>query len=111
MNSTWRRKTASSLFVGFCGVSVLLALVPLAFILFFVIGQGIQALNIDFFIRMPKPVGETGGGMANAIVGTLMLAGLGALFAIPVGVVSGIYMSEFAGSRFAALVRFSADTL
>jgi phosphate transport system permease protein len=60
---------------------------------------------------MPKPVGETGGGMANAIVGTLMLAGLGALFAIPVGVVSGIYMSEFAGTRFAAFVRFSADTL
>jgi phosphate transport system permease protein len=111
MTRTSRRKAASSLFVGFCALSVLLALVPLAFILFFVVSQGIQALNLDFFIRMPKPVGEAGGGMANAIVGTLILTGLGALFAIPIGVVSGIYMSEFAGTRFASAVRFSADTL
>jgi phosphate transport system permease protein len=60
---------------------------------------------------MPTPVGEAGGGMANSIVGTLMLSGLAAIMAVPVGVVSGIYMSEYAGSRFAAAVRFSADTL
>ena len=60
---------------------------------------------------MPKPVGETGGGMANAIVGTLILTGLGSAFAVPIGVLSGVYMSEYAGTRFASLVRFAADTL
>jgi phosphate transport system permease protein len=101
----------SSLFVGFCAASVLVALVPLAFILFFVVSQGIQALNLAFFTHMPMPVGEPGGGMANAIVGTLMLTGLAALMAVPIGVVSGVYMSEYAGTRFASLVRFAADTL
>jgi phosphate transport system permease protein len=109
--STARRKLASSLFVGFCGLSVLLALMPLAFVLFFVISQGIRALNVAFFLNMPAPVGEIGGGMANAIVGTLIISGLAALFAVPIGVISGVYMSEYAGTRFAALVRFSADTL
>jgi phosphate transport system permease protein len=101
----------SSLFVAFCGASVLLALIPLALILFFVISQGIQALNLEFFTSMPKPVGEPGGGMANAIVGTLLLTGLGSLFAIPVGILAGVYMSEYAGSRFASAIRFAADTL
>jgi phosphate transport system permease protein len=77
----------------------------------FVVTRGIGALNWDFFTQLPKPVGEPGGGMANAIVGTLMLSGLGAIFAIPVGIVSGVYMSEYAGTRFAAAVRFAADTL
>ncbi len=111
MSHTSRRKVLSSLFVVFCGLSVLVALVPLAFILFFVMKEGIQALNLDFFTQMPKPVGEAGGGMANAIVGTLILSGLGSLFAVPIGIMSGVYMSEYAGSRFAAMVRFAADTL
>ena len=106
-----RRKVLSSLFVAFCACSVLVALIPLALILFFVVSQGIQAINLDFFTSMPKPVGEPGGGMANAIVGTLILTGLGSLMAIPIGILSGIYMSEYAGSRFASLVRFAADTL
>jgi phosphate transport system permease protein len=76
-----------------------------------VVTQGIMALNLDFFTQMPVPVGEPGGGMANAIVGTLMLIGLGALFAVPVGVISGIYASEFYGTRLANAVRFAADTL
>jgi phosphate transport system permease protein len=109
--TTFARKLASSLFVAFCGGSVLLALVPLALILFFVISQGIQALNVEFFTSMPKPVGEPGGGMANAIVGTLLLTGLASLFAVPVGILAGVYISEYAGSRFAAAIRFAADTL
>jgi phosphate transport system permease protein len=111
MSRTSRRKLLSALFVGFCALSVLLALVPLALILFFVVSQGIQSLNLAFFTRMPVPVGETGGGMANAIVGTLILTGLGSLLAVPIGIVSGVYMSEYAGSRFASMIRFAADTL
>jgi phosphate transport system permease protein len=105
------RKLLSSIFVAFCGASVVVALVPLAFILFFVVSKGIYALNVDFFTHMPTPVGEPGGGMANAIVGTLIVSGLAALMAIPIGIVSGIYMSEYAGSRFTSIVRFAADTL
>jgi len=111
MNRDVRRKLMSALFVGFCGLSVAVALVPLAFILFFVIKEGIQALDLNFFTHMPAPVGETGGGMANAIVGTLILTVLGSIMAVPVGILSGVYMSEYGGTRFAAAVRFAADTL
>lgn len=111
MTRNTRRRIISHIAVTLCALSVLIALVPLAFILFFVITRGIQALNLDFFTQLPKPVGEPGGGMANAIVGTLMLTGLGGLMAIPIGIVSGIYMSEYSGTKLAAAVRFSADTL
>ena len=107
---TWR-KLLSSLFVSFCALSVILALVPLAFILFFVVKEGIQALDLNFFVHMPAPVGETGGGMANAIVGTMMLTLIGSVLAIPVGILSGVYASEYQGTRMAELVRFAADTL
>jgi phosphate transport system permease protein len=106
-----RRRIISSLFVAFCAGAVVLALIPLAMILFFVVSQGILALNVQFFTRMPMPVGEAGGGMANSIVGTLILTGLGSLMAIPIGILSGVYMAEYAGSRFASVIRFAADTL
>ncbi len=109
--STRFRKLLSSLFVAFCAASVVVALVPLAFVLFFVISHGLSSVNLEFFTHMPKPVGEPGGGMGNAIIGTLILSGLAATMAIPIGVVSGIYMSEYAGTRFASIVRFAADTL
>jgi phosphate transport system permease protein len=105
------RKVLSALFVGACALSVILALVPLAFILFFVVSQGIRSLNLDFFTHNPRPVGETGGGMANAIVGTLILTGLAAAMAVPIGILSGVYLSEYRGSRFSSAVRFAADTL
>jgi phosphate transport system permease protein len=94
-----------------CGAAVLLALVPLGFVLFYVVARGVAALNLDFFAHMPRPVGEPGGGMANAIVGSFVVTGLGAIIAIPVGVMSGVYASEYAGTRFASAVRFAADTL
>ena len=106
-----RRKVLSSIFVAFCAGAVILALVPLVMILFFVISQGVRALNVDFFTHLPTPVGEPGGGMANSIVGTLILTGLGSLMAIPIGILSGVYMAEYAGSRFATAIRFAADTL
>ena len=111
MTSGSRRKALSSIFVALCACAVLIALIPLALILFFVVSQGILAINLDFFMNMPKPVGEPGGGMANAIVGTLILVSLGSLMAVPMGVLSGVYMSEYAGTRVASLVRFAADTL
>jgi phosphate transport system permease protein len=111
MKTNARRKAISALFEVACMGAVVLAVVPLAFILFFVVSQGIQALDLGFFIRMPKPVGEAGGGMANAIVGTLIVAGLGSLFAIPIGIVSGIYMAEYPGTRISFTTRFAADTL
>ena len=111
MTKNTRRRIVSHIAVALCAVSVLIALVPLAFILFFVVTRGVQALNWDFFTQLPKPVGEPGGGMANAIVGTLMLSGLGAILAVPIGIISGVYVSEYAETRFAAAVRFAADTL
>src|SRR5512145_3171648 len=104
MTRNARRRLVSYIAVTLCALSVLVALVPLAFILFFVVTRGIVALNLDFFTQLPKPVGEPGGGMANAIVGTLMLSGLGGLLAIPIGIVSGVYMSEYAGTRLASAV-------
>ncbi len=106
----WRRGL-SHLVVALCAGAVMLALVPLALVLFYVVTRGMAALNLDFFTSMPAPVGEPGGGMASAIMGTLMVTGIGAAFAIPIGVVSGIYASEYAGTRVASAVRFAADTL
>lgn len=111
MTRNGRRRLVSNAVVFLCGLAVAIALVPLALVLFYVIKQGFSALNWDFFTKMPRPVGETGGGMANAIVGTLILIGLGSLLAVPVGLVAGVYLSEYAGSRFASVVRFTADVL
>jgi phosphate transport system permease protein len=106
-----RRKRLSSFVVFLCASAVVIALVPLAFIFFYVVKQGFSSLSWDFFTKMPKPVGETGGGMANAIVGTLMLIGIASALAVPVGMLCGVHLAEFAGSRFAAFVRFTADVL
>jgi phosphate transport system permease protein len=106
-----RRKIISAVFVGFCAASVAVALVPLAFILYFVLRQGVSSLDLAFFTQTPKPVGESGGGMANAMVGTLIMIGMAALLAVPVGIISGVYVSEYRRSKLSAAVRFSADVL
>ena len=111
MSRNRRRKVASGLFVGACAAAVLLALVPLVFILIYLLQRGVGALQWSFLFRNPKPVGETGGGFANAIIGTLVLIGLAAVFAVPVGVITGLHLSEYRGSRFASIVRFEADAL
>jgi phosphate transport system permease protein len=94
-----------------CVLSVVLTLIPLALILSFVIYKGIDSIDLDFFTQMPKPVGEVGGGMSNAIVGTLILVGLGFIFAVPVGIMAGIYIAQKAGTASADIVRFAADIL
>jgi len=106
-----RRRALSALMTGLAVASVLVALVPLALVLYFVVSQGVQALNVDFFTQAPKPVGEPGGGMGNAIVGTMILCGIGALIAIPIGIMSGVFVAEYPQSRLAPIVRFAADTL
>jgi phosphate transport system permease protein len=111
VSRTFRRKLVSNAVVGLCGASVVLALVPLVFIFSYVLIQGFSSLSWDFFTKMPKPVGEPGGGMANAIVGTLILISLASLVAIPVGLISGVYLSEYPKSTLATAVRFSADVL
>ncbi|HEY6356798.1 MAG TPA: phosphate ABC transporter permease PstA [Vicinamibacterales bacterium] len=110
LRDRWRR-LISLLMMTLCGLSVAVALVPLAFILFFVVTRGITALDWNFFTQTPKPHGETGGGMANAMLGTLIISGLGALFAVPIGILAGVFVAEHGRSRLASIVRFSADTL
>ncbi|MEO7276217.1 MAG: phosphate ABC transporter permease PstA [Vicinamibacterales bacterium] len=105
------RRILSHVVMGLCGLSVLAALVPLALILFYVLKQGLSSVNWAFIVDMPKPVGEPGGGMANAIVGTLYVVVIGAAFAVPVGILSGVYAAEYAGTKLAEAVRFAADTL
>ena len=111
MNRNARRRLLSNLVVFLCGASVVVALIPLCFIFFYVIQQGFSSLSWDFFTQMPKPVGEAGGGMANAIAGTLILIGIASLLAIPVGLISGVYLSEYPTSVLATAVRFTADVL
>jgi len=111
MSNAWRRKIISAIAEGFCAIAVLLALIPLAMILFYVVKQGFTSLNWAFFTQMPKPVGEAGGGMANAIVGTLILIAIAALLAVPIGCICGIHLAEYPTSKFSSIVRFAADVL
>jgi phosphate transport system permease protein len=111
MTRDFRRRVVSNAVVVLCALAVVLALIPLVLIFFYVLKQGFTSLNWDFFTKMPKPVGEVGGGMANAMVGTLILIGLASLVAVPVGLVAGIYLSEYRGSRLGVAVRFTADVL
>jgi phosphate transport system permease protein len=105
------RKVKSSFMAMLCLVSTVIAIIPLFIILFYTLSQGLSAINWDFFTKMPKPAGETGGGMANALVGSLILIGLGSVLGLPVGIFSGIYLSENRTSFFAKSVRFMAEVL
>jgi phosphate transport system permease protein len=106
-----RKKVVNIIMMSLTFIASLLAIIPLIFIFYYTISKGITYLNLDFFINMPTPVGETGGGMANAIVGTLILIGIGGLIGIPVGLMTGTYLSEFGNNKFGATVRFLIDVL
>jgi len=107
----WRRKAWNAALLGGCYSSAALVVLPLGMIVFHLLAKGLAGLSLEFFFHMPKPVGEAGGGMANAIVGTLILVGLGSLFSVPVGVGAGLYLAEYGRGRFAAVVRYTADVL
>jgi phosphate transport system permease protein len=97
--------------VGLMVAAVVLAVIPLFLILTDLAVKGASSLSWDFFTRMPVPAGETGGGVANAIVGTLIIVGTASLIGIPVGVGAGIYCAEYPASRLTWLTRFVADVL
>jgi phosphate transport system permease protein len=107
----FRKKATSFIMMSLTFIASLLAIIPLVFIFYYTISKGITYLNLDFFIHMPTPVGEAGGGMANAIVGTLIMVGIGGLIGIPVGIMTGTYLSEFGNNKFGFTVRFLIDAL
>jgi phosphate transport system permease protein len=106
-----RRKLLSRLVEIACAGAVVVALVPLGLVLWYVLRRGLPALNWAFFTSMPKPVGEVGGGMANAMVGTLIMLPIAGALAVPVGITCAIYLSEYPKSRLAWGARFAADIL
>jgi phosphate transport system permease protein len=106
-----RRRLVDRAVRGACLVATLLALVPLFSLLGFILVRGIGGLSLAFFQELPRPVGEPGGGMAHALVGSLAVVGLAALLAVPAGVLAGVHLAEFRGTRFVRFVRFSADVM
>lgn len=106
----WRKSKSAAMSL-LCLFSALVAVVPLVLIFSHTLSQGVGALNLDFFLKMPKPVGESGGGMANAIVGTAILVGLGSLVGLPVSILAGIYLAEHGDNGFGTIVRFLTDVL
>jgi phosphate transport system permease protein len=106
-----QRKWFNRLMLGLCGCAAGLGILVLALILGYTLAHGISALNLDFLTQAAKPVGEAGGGMRNEIIGTFILVLLGSILALPVGLMAGIFLAEFASPRVAASVRFTADIL
>ena len=94
-----------------CHLAAAVVILPLALIVGHLLAKGLAGLDLDFFVRLPTPVGEPGGGVANAIVGTLALIALAAMVAVPVGVGAGLYLAEYGHGRLGALVRYTADEL
>ena len=110
MNLLWR-KAVNVVMLSLTGLCALVAVSVLFFILGYLVYHGGRDVNWDFFTQLPKPVGETGGGMANAIVGSGKLLLLAALFGVPVGLMGGIYLAEFGGYAVPFVVRYTADLL
>jgi phosphate transport system permease protein len=109
-NHTWR-KIKSALAVGIAFGSALLVITPLGLVFFYLLINGASSVNWDFFTKLPAPVGALGGGMANAIVGTLQLLALAGVIGIPVGVLGGVYLAEYGSARLNSFLRFLADVL
>ncbi|HET6680919.1 MAG TPA: phosphate ABC transporter permease PstA [Gemmatimonadaceae bacterium] len=106
-----RRKGVNGVMLACTWLAALLAVLPLLFILFHLIRQGASSLNLAFFTELPAPPGVSGGGMANAIVGTLVLIGAASAVGLPVGIGAGLYLAEHRGARSATIIRFLSDVL
>jgi phosphate transport system permease protein len=107
-----RRMIADHIVSGLAILATILVLAPLAAILFYLLYKGASSLNVAFFTHVPAPVGEEGGGMANAIIGSGVILALASLMGIPVGIAAGVYLSEFGRGKFLGdAIRFTADVL
>jgi phosphate transport system permease protein len=107
-----RRSATNHAVTGLAIVSTVVVLVPLVAILGYLVYKGASSLNLAFFTHVPMPVGESGGGMANAIAGSAVILGLASLLGIPLGIGAGVYLAEYArGTWLGASVRFTADVL
>ncbi|MGB9244632.1 MAG: phosphate ABC transporter permease PstA [Candidatus Acidiferrales bacterium] len=105
------RKSLNVVMLTLTGVAALSVVSVLFLILGYLIWHGGASLNWNFFTQLPKPVGETGGGMANAIVGSLKLLLLAAVIGLPVGLMVGVYLAEFGGQTFSFVIRYTTDLL
>jgi phosphate transport system permease protein len=111
MNRRVLRRTISNFMVGLMIGAVIVALLPLFFILINLVLKGASSLSLDFFIQTPAPAGETGGGVVHALVGTLLIVGMGSLIGLPIGIAAGIYCAEYPTSRLTWVTRFVADVM
>jgi phosphate transport system permease protein len=111
VNRRMLRRLFSNLMVGLMIGAVIVALLPLFFILVDLVAKGAGSLSLDFFTKTPAPAGESGGGVAHAIVGTLLIVGTASLIGLPVGIAAGIYCAEYPGSRLTWVTRFVADVM
>ncbi len=110
MRLRWR-KALNIVMLTLTGVAAFAVVSVLFLILGYLIYNGGKSLNWDFFTKLPKPVGETGGGMANAIVGSLKLLFLAAIIGLPIGLLTGVYLAEFGGKTFSFIMRYTTDLL
>ena len=108
---SWSRRVTNRVAIGACVLAAAIVVLPLALLVAHLLAHGLRGMSLAFFVDMPKPVGEPGGGMANAIVGTLIVVGIGAAIAVPVGIAAGVYLSEYGRERLAGVVRYTADVL
>jgi phosphate transport system permease protein len=106
-----RRYVMDKFVTGLTWLAAILVLLPLAAVFGYLLYKGFGSLDRAFFTEIPKPVGEKGGGMANAIVGSGIILGLGSLIGVPLGIGAGIYLAEYGRNRFGDIVRFTADVL
>jgi phosphate transport system permease protein len=111
MNRKALRRLVSNAMVGLMLLAVIVAVLPLFFILLNLVIKGAGSLSLAFFTRVPVPAGEQGGGVANAIVGTLLIVGVASLIGVPLGVGAGIFCAEYPGTRLAKITRFLADVM
>jgi phosphate transport system permease protein len=105
------RRTVSNFMVGLMIGAVIVALLPLFFILINLVLKGASSLSLDVFTQTPAPAGETGGGVVHALVGTLLIVGMASLIGLPIGIAAGIYCAEFPTSRLTWVTRFVADVM
>lgn len=109
-NHSWR-KIKSALASTLSSAAAILVVAPLGLVFFHLVRSGASAVNLEFFTHLPKPVGEVGGGMVNAIVGSGELLAIAAAIGIPIGVLGGVYLAEYGTARANAMLRFVADVL